>query len=83
MELKIEKIEKHHEKDKERMERDRQKLYKQIELLIDNGAKKVFSSYPIVNSDTSASYMHRIPFSHFNNTKARIWFNILRRNFKI
>ena len=55
----------------------------QIELLIENGAKKVFSSYPIVNSDTSASYMHRIPLSHFNNTKARIWFNILRRNFKI
>ena len=56
---------------------------RQIELIIENGARKIFSTYPILNSDTSASYMHRIPLNSFNNTKARIWFNILRRSFKI
>jgi hypothetical protein len=56
---------------------------RQIELIIENGARKIFSTYPIVNSDTSAPYMHRIPLNSFNNTKARIWFNILRRSFKI
>ena len=56
---------------------------RQIELIIENGARKIFSTYPILNSDTSASYMHRIPLNSFNNTKARIWFNILRRSFKL
>ena len=56
---------------------------RQIELIIENGARKIFSTYPILNSDTSAPYMHRIPLNSFNNTKAKIWFNILRRNFKI
>ena len=55
----------------------------QIELLIKDGAKKVFSSYFILNTNISATYLHRIPLHSFNNTKARIWFNILRRSFKI
>ena len=56
---------------------------RQIELLLENGAKKVFSAYPVINSDISAPYLHRIPLHTLNNTKSRIWFNILRRNFKI
>ena len=56
---------------------------RQIELLLENGAKKVFSTYPVINSDISAPYLHRIPLHTLNNTKSRIWFNILRRNFKI
>ena len=51
---------------------------RQIELLIENGAKKVFSAYPIINSEVTAQYLHRIPLQNFNNTKSRIWFNILR-----
>lgn len=54
---------------------------RQIELLIKNGAKKVFSAYPAVNPDNSAPYLHRIPLHSFNNTNARIWFNILRKSF--
>ncbi len=56
---------------------------RQIELLLENGAKKVFSAYPVINSDISAPYLHRIPLDIRNNTKSRIWFNILRRSFKI
>ena len=56
---------------------------RQIELIIENGAKKVFSAYPVINSDISAPYLHRIPLDTHNNTKSRIWFNILRRSFKI
>ena len=56
---------------------------RQIELLLENGANEVFSAYPVINSDTSAPYLHRIPLDTHNNTKSRIWFNILRRSFKI
>ena len=56
---------------------------KQIELILENGAKKVFSTYPVINSNISATYLHRIPLYSFNNTKARIWFNILKRSFKL
>ena len=56
---------------------------RQIELLIENGAKKVFSAYPIINSEVTAQYLHRIPLHSFNNTKSRIWFNILRKGLKI
>ena len=56
---------------------------RQIELLLENGAKKVFSTYPVINSDVSAPYLHRITLDTVNNTKSRIWFNILRRSFKI
>lgn len=55
----------------------------QIELLIENGAKKLFSTYPVVNSDVTAQYLHRIPLASFNNTKSRIWFNVLRHSFNI
>ncbi len=55
----------------------------QIELLIKNGAKKVFSSYFMVNNDISDPYLHRIPLHSFNNSNARIWFSILRKSFKI
>jgi hypothetical protein len=56
---------------------------KQTELLIKNGAKKVFSAYPIVNSEINSHYLHRIVLSSLNNTKSRIWFNILWRSYKL
>ena len=55
---------------------------RQIELLIKSGAKKVFSSYALINSEVTAQYLHRIPLQSFNNTKAQIWFDILRRSVK-
>ena len=51
--------------------------YQQIELLIDNGAQLVFSAVPVINSNASALYLHRIPLHSFNNSKFRIWFVIL------
>ena len=53
---------------------------RQIELLIKNGAKKVFSSDPLINSEVTAQYLHRIPLNSFNNTKATVWFNIMRKS---
>ena len=55
----------------------------QIELLQENGAEKIFSTYMVPNANISAPYLHRIPLHSFNDTKARIWFNILRKSFKI
>ena len=55
----------------------------QIQLIKKNGAQFVFSSYPLVNSNISSSYLHRIPLDSTNNTKAKIWFNILRRSLKL
>ena len=58
-------------------------LEQQIELLIENGAKKVFSSYPVLNSDVTTQYLHRISLRSINNTKSRIWFNIFKKSFKL
>ena len=52
----------------------------QIELLLKNGAQRIFSSYPLMNSNTNSKYLHRIPLYAYNNRKSSIWFNILRRN---
>jgi len=56
---------------------------RQIELLIENGAKKVFSSYPVLNSDITTQYFHRIPLHSQINTKSRIWFKILWKSLKL
>jgi len=56
---------------------------RQIELLLDNGAKKVFSAYPLINSNVTDQFLHRIPLYSFNNTNARIWYSIVRKSFKI
>ena len=55
---------------------------RQIEVLLNNGAKRIFSSYPVVNYDISSPYLHRIPMHTFNKTEARIWFNIHWHNFR-
>ena len=55
---------------------------KQIELILKNGAKKVFSTYPIANSEVNSQYLHRIPLHSFNNTTSRIWFSILSKSVK-
>jgi len=53
---------------------------RQIELLTDHGAEKVFSTYPTVNHDASISYLHRIPLHRFNDSRERMWFHLLRRS---
>ena len=55
----------------------------QVELLIKNGVKKVFSTHPVLNYEVTDQYLHRISLSTFNYTESRIWFNILRHSFKI
>lgn len=53
----------------------------QIELLIENGAKKVFSAYPVINSDISALYLHRIPLHLFCNSRNKIIFQVYYKSF--
>ena len=55
----------------------------QIELLYNIGAERIFSSYPIVNLDIDAQYLHRIPLHSHNTTSGSIWFNIFRKSFYI
>ena len=52
----------------------------QIDLLVENGAMKVFSSYPALNPDFSIPYLHRISLDSNDKCKARLWFNILYRS---
>lgn len=52
--------------------------YDQIKLLLQTGAKKVFSTYPLINSDVTQPYLHRVPLSSYHNSKARIWCQILQ-----
>ena len=51
----------------------------QIKLLLEAGAKKILSTYPVINFDVTAQYLNRIPLENFNNTKSRMWFRILRK----
>ena len=55
---------------------------RQIELLLDNGSQKIFSSYPHLNTNINSKYLHRIPLHSHDNNKSSIWFNILRRNLR-
>lgn len=52
----------------------------QIELLMRNGARRIFSTHPAVNPVHSANLLHRIPMHPFNDSGSRIWFHILRRS---
>jgi hypothetical protein len=55
----------------------------QIKLLLGNGADKVFSAYPHINSDANAKYLHRISMSSINNTSSKIWYSILKNSINI
>ena len=52
----------------------------QIELLMQNGAERIFSTYPAVNPDPTARFLNRVPMHPFNDSKPGIWFHILRRS---
>ena len=55
----------------------------QIELLLNNGAQKIFSSYPLINFNVNSNFFHRIPLYSHNISEGSIWFNILRKYFYI
>ncbi len=54
----------------------------QVNLLLRSGAKKIFSTNGLVNHDVSSSYLHRIPLDSFNDSAAKIWFQICRNSFR-
>lgn len=54
----------------------------QVNLLFQSGAKKIFSTNGLVNYDISSSYLHRIPLDSFNDSAAKIWFQICRNSFR-
>ncbi|MBF0457450.1 MAG: polysaccharide deacetylase family protein [Nitrospirae bacterium] len=49
---------------------------KQVDLIFSLGAKKVFSSFPVINYTPSSAYLHRIALTDFNNTIPKIWYQI-------
>lgn len=49
---------------------------KQVDLLLSLGARKVLSSYALVNYAPSDNYLHRIMLTDFNNTRSKIWYEI-------
>ncbi|MCI4626201.1 MAG: polysaccharide deacetylase family protein [Candidatus Magnetoovum sp. WYHC-5] len=55
---------------------------RQISLICQEGAKKVFSSHPIPNNDVSMYYLHRIELTNFNNTSQKIWYQIFYKNMR-
>jgi hypothetical protein len=50
----------------------------QVELLIANGAKKVFRSSGTINYNAMASYLDRIALTSNHNSSAKIWFKIFQ-----
>jgi len=55
---------------------------RQVDLLLKNGATKVFRSTGTVNSDMAASYLDRIALTSYHNSSAKIWFQILQNQLK-
>tara|TARA_B100000795_G_scaffold164042_1_gene123393 strand:+ start:8381 stop:9322 length:942 start_codon:yes stop_codon:yes gene_type:complete len=55
---------------------------RQVELLLDNGCQKIFTSYPYLNTNIKSKYLHRIPLHARHSNKGSIWFNIFRRNLR-
>ncbi len=54
----------------------------QVELLHRHGAIKIFSANGDVNPDGASFYLHRISLGSFNNTPAKIWFQICNRTLR-
>ncbi len=48
----------------------------QADLLLKNGARKVFSSYPLPNRKVSSSCLHRIGLTAFNDSPSKVWYQI-------
>ena len=55
----------------------------QIKLLLRNGAEKVFSGYPLINSDATSPYLHRVALTSYNNSPSKIWFPIFLPSFRL
>ncbi len=51
---------------------------RQVGLLIENGAKKVFRSSGTINYDATASYLDRIGLTSYHECSAKIWFEMFR-----
>jgi len=54
----------------------------QVDLVIKNGAKKVFSSAGNINWNVSSLYLDRITLTEFHNSDSRIWFQIFQMSFR-
>jgi hypothetical protein len=55
---------------------------KQIDLLFANGISKIFSSNGRINYNCASDYLYRIPLSSFNNSSAKIWFQIFQKEIR-
>lgn len=56
---------------------------RQVDLLLKNGAKKVFRSSATINYDTTASYLDRISLTSYHNSSEKIWFQIFQHRLRI
>lgn len=48
----------------------------QADLLLANGAGKVFSSYPVPNREVSSPCLHRIGLTAFNDSPSKVWYQL-------
>ena len=48
----------------------------QIKLLLEQGCKIVFNSYPSINYTIENSFFYRIPLYSFHNSDSKIWFQL-------
>jgi len=55
---------------------------RQVDLLLDNGVKKVFSSSGTINYEPTASYLDRIALTSWHNSSDRMFFQIFRHRLK-
>jgi hypothetical protein len=55
---------------------------RQIDLLLANGAKKVFSSDDIINDDPLSDYLHRIELRNKDNSPAKMWYRIFYKKLR-
>ena len=57
-------------------------LQSQVKLLLDRGVQKVFSSSGKINFNKNTDFYDRIELSSSQNTEAKIWFQIYRRQIR-
>lgn len=55
---------------------------RQVDLMLKNGAKKVFRSSATINYDKTASYLDRIGLISYHNSSPKIWFQIFQHQLK-
>ncbi|MCR4322383.1 MAG: polysaccharide deacetylase family protein [Candidatus Brocadiaceae bacterium] len=54
----------------------------QVRLILESGAKKVFSSTGRINRNISSLCLDRIALTSFNESPAKIWFQVFRKSFR-